>query len=1667
MVRNGKVKRSKISKISAIKGHHVNSVRSLEALHGPRSPGVWNSEVMYALFELRKNFSVAANKDGTAVNIQLSAYVESVDFSILALACDNGYLLFRHLSTKNSKPVMRQLNWFSDPEKKIKALTFDSTGNSLLVVTADATVYVLSVLPHLDPSATSLYSWRSDDLIEIKLSGQRASLTCVRWWQTLQGQQIAIIGSELGEISFINLLNKKEVGGTYVSVGIVSLDILNDESHDTTYLLITGNNRQQWRLLLEEKKTDFYWPSNAEIEVIPCNGNDVVASDDKAREHRHYRLSKFESGTFLTPQSGGGRNLVSAYNSSSSLLQVLEGDLDQMHLFSYRVPPNCENIILTDKLIFLTQNYQATPEKEGVILRVLSRKFAEVTSENSKKKENQDAEIQNFVVENKILSIYKQHSNKNSLYESICSSLPCNEQQSSIKDSEKVVQKETDTSSSLSGISVESGSSKENRKETKNVQSNISSRDDLDGCLIIQKDCVWECHLRTTPAELFLSYTATPSDLPHAEKLGVMLGLDIHKLYEVAAEEQLSSGHFAQAVHLYQLSKCPQLKRIAHFMSYGYLSELIAYIQVLFSTKSVEIAPEDKCHFANIALHCFAQQVLEKMQERNAITLAFKKFLRDNVYYDEEVAARLLAEQGLYDLLYYFAEVRAQHGLIVNTLLSVDGIKESLDSATCEALTAAGLEGILCPTDDEDYMRCMTSFHLLQFLAGNPKLLSCHLQHLITLLPKMNVSLLSRVASLYDPSRATAKLAFRNIAALKQRNRYWSIGSLNSVGSDILDFIHNEDESANEEDVIKFFIFVLLMLCHKMNQRKFSLDLLSAEVPNIWESVQVHKNAESTKENEVASTSPAQLACGLAHVAYIRDGIVYTWGKAGNGRLGNGQTTAEYQVPDKVSSLLRLQVKVLAVSCGALHTLALTDCGVFGWGSSQYGQLGAEEVQRATQPIIIESLIHEPIVAVKCGQYHSLALTKDGRAYSWGWGVHGQLGHGNPENLNIPKVIKKLKDKFIVSVDAGQCHTVLLSRNGEVYTFGCGMFGQLGTGSISKSSIPQLVVLPEPIKLIASGFFHTVVVSKTNKVYTWGSNPQALRLQAQSSRRARQQSSSHSLDSSYLSSNSKVMSPRSTNAFSSLQQTHLLPNLVDCSAISAPISRVSCGSHHSAVITVDGEVYCWGRNTEGQVGNGTRKEQKTPSLVLQLNDRKFSDIACGADFTITLDTTGRIWGWGQNDGGQIGKKPAPETHSKASSSSSSGRVITIRTNRRMITITQPCRQSILRPVEIVIPTDEIAIGELDSSSFDNEYSIPKLLYHRVPSYQDVQVLPNLFVLDDPPYGQYALHATLKIFHHCYDSAAILNHCLSFSDFQAAAKVCTLQYLYAQAVEYQLKALAMDHSSQFDFLSTALKIIDFYARMIDSENTDANIRFIENILKFWMKNKLQVEPLELFFQSHLDVLSYPLSFILFSNALTKDTEPDVFQQFFNLLSTTFCLNITASVINQIQNGRHHSELMEQMMSITGTSTLFRQIHAADALTAWDDSILPERLWQELLHNMQKEVISHSAIHLTGGDVDILAKSLTTERLCSQSCLPSSEKESKRLVGGKDIIVFTCGHHYTMHTFQTSVLPGFRDSMQKLPYPLPQTTKLLLSSYQLDGVIPAACPRCVLTDIKSEL
>lgn len=169
-----------------------------------------------------------------------------------------------------------------------------------------------------------------------------------------------------------------------------------------------------------------------------------------------------------------------------------------------------------------------------------------------------------------------------------------------------------------------------------------------------------------------------------------------------------------------------------------------------------------------------------------------------------------------------------------------------------------------------------------------------------------------------------------------------------------------------------------------------------------------------------------------------------------------------------------MEIEVLSVSCGHCHTLAVTNNGVYAWGSSQFGQLGLGKILQCSTPELISSLAQEVIIDAVAGQYHSVALTSDGRVFTWGWGVHGQLGHGNTDKKMTPTLVTSLLGIVIRFITAGHAHTLALSTEGIIYAFGCNIFGQLGVGNNIKSSVPIKVSLSERIILIATGYFHNV-----------------------------------------------------------------------------------------------------------------------------------------------------------------------------------------------------------------------------------------------------------------------------------------------------------------------------------------------------------------------------------------------------------------------------------------------------------------------------------------------------------------------------------------------------------------------------------------------------------------
>ena len=220
---------------------------------------------------------------------------------------------------------------------------------------------------------------------------------------------------------------------------------------------------------------------------------------------------------------------------------------------------------------------------------------------------------------------------------------------------------------------------------------------------------------------------------------------------------------------------------------------------------------------------------------------------------------------------------------------------------------------------------------------------------------------------------------------------------------------------------------------------------------------------------------------------------VYAYGNNNCGMLGLG---TDHPIPENdpqlVTSLTRR--KVIEFAAGRSHVLALSKSGqLYSCGSNEFGQLGASNYIQSSLPILIESLRKEKIIAIACGAFHSLALTSRGIVFGWGFNFWGQLGLGGQRNENQyePVCLIALRKVNIIEIVCGQHHSVALSSRGDLYTWGHNAYGQLGIGEkVNYRNIPTKVIHSEEftIKQVTCGQNHVLAVSTDGMMLGFGSN---------------------------------------------------------------------------------------------------------------------------------------------------------------------------------------------------------------------------------------------------------------------------------------------------------------------------------------------------------------------------------------------------------------------------------------------------------------------------------------------------------------------------------------------------------------------------------------------------
>ena len=171
--------------------------------------------------------------------------------------------------------------------------------------------------------------------------------------------------------------------------------------------------------------------------------------------------------------------------------------------------------------------------------------------------------------------------------------------------------------------------------------------------------------------------------------------------------------------------------------------------------------------------------------------------------------------------------------------------------------------------------------------------------------------------------------------------------------------------------------------------------------------------------------------------------------------------------------------------------------GVYTWRRGKFGRLGHGDAENQLAPrrVPAAGFNNERVVMLAAGAEHTVALSKEGHVFTWGLGRDGQLGHGDGEDQQAPRQVEpeRFGGERVVFVAAGGHHTVAVTAGGRLYTWGYGGPGELGHGDpnfVVGSLVPVLVgpaaFMGGMAVMAACGEGHTLVVTHDGALWSCG-----------------------------------------------------------------------------------------------------------------------------------------------------------------------------------------------------------------------------------------------------------------------------------------------------------------------------------------------------------------------------------------------------------------------------------------------------------------------------------------------------------------------------------------------------------------------------------------------------
>ncbi|NP_001080313.1 regulator of chromosome condensation (RCC1) and BTB (POZ) domain containing protein 2 S homeolog isoform X1 [Xenopus laevis] len=276
---------------------------------------------------------------------------------------------------------------------------------------------------------------------------------------------------------------------------------------------------------------------------------------------------------------------------------------------------------------------------------------------------------------------------------------------------------------------------------------------------------------------------------------------------------------------------------------------------------------------------------------------------------------------------------------------------------------------------------------------------------------------------------------------------------------------------------------------------------------------------------------------------------------------------------------------------------------VFVMGTNSSGCLGTGDAQSIIEPRRIDMLSGKRIVSLSYGSGpHVVIVTSDGEVYSWGHNAYSQLGNGSTNQALSPcQVSTNLINKKAHSVACGSHHSMVLTCDGEVYAWGYNNSGQVGSGSTANQPIPRKVtscLQNKTVIGIACGQMSSMAVVDNGEVYAWGYNGNG---------------------QLGLGSSGNQPTPCRIAALQGIR-----------------VEQVVCGYAHTLALTDEGVMYAWGANSYGQLGTGNKSNQSYPVQVIVDKERIVEIAACHSSHTSAAKSqSGQVYMWGQCRGQSV------------------------------------------------------------------------------------------------------------------------------------------------------------------------------------------------------------------------------------------------------------------------------------------------------------------------------------------------------------------------------------------------------------------------------------------------